>query len=426
MAKPPDKTRVRAGSVSLPLYRHPKGWRWAWKDPATGRWHYGTRRDRAEALAEAHRQALLLNEQGADLASALADPKTAAVVRRALAMEIGHADLDLLDRAREIRMTAADIERVAEIKTASVHPLGTVAAQFLAAKESARGPSRRNVQFLANQVRAILDHLGPDVPIAEISPDRIESWINHGDVTARTRKNRRGAAVTFWRWARSRRFLPDETTAAERAEQPIVVRGTPSTWTPAELRIMWDVCPLTHRPWMALSAWAGCRGEELYQDDAKSGKDVVRWRDVVGGHLEIRANVAKTGRRRIIPLRPALAAFLAEERIRRADEPDHAPICLGRSASRDLPVINRTPTSIIGEAVGGWKRNALRHSFISYRAAQVGIARAALEAGNSEAEAKRSYHDAMTEADAAAWFAPIGTSSEPLTQVEAPVLVAIR
>lgn len=107
-----------------------------------------------------------------------------------------------------------------------------------------------------------------------------------------------------------------------------------------------------------------------------------------------------------------LAAFLAEERARRTNEPDDTPVCQGHPPSRDLPVINRAVTTILGEAVGGWKANALRHSFISYRAVQIGLSRTALEAGNSEAEARRSYHDAMTEADALAWFSPFGTSSE--------------
>jgi hypothetical protein len=60
----------------------------------------------------------------------------------------------------------------------------------------------------------------------------------------------------------------------------------------------------------------------------------------------------------------------------------------------------------LGKVIGGWQRNALRHSFISYRAAQVGLGKAALEAGNSETEARRSYNDSKTEAEAGEWFAP--------------------
>jgi len=395
MAKPPDKTRVRAGAVSIPLYRHAKGWRWAWRDPATGQWRYGTRRDRTEALAEAHRQAVALGSELGDLERAIQDPDTAILIRRFLRMEPTHQDLD----------------RLAEQQAAEVHPFSAVADEFLAAKEAARGLSRRNIRTLQTHLDGMKARWAAR-PIHEITPADIEAWIHQGDPAPRTRKNRRGAAVTLWRWARSREKLPDQKTAAERTEQPIVPRGVPTTWTPAELAAMWAVCPESHRPWLALSALAGLRGEETYQEDPLSGKDVVRWRDLAGGILTIRPEVAKTGVRRVIPICPALAAFLAQERVRRAAEGDDTPICPGRPPSRDLPVINRAVTTILGNAVGGWKVNALRHSFISYRAVQVGLARAALEAGNSEAEARRSYHDAMTEADAAAWFG-FGTPSEP-------------
>ena len=410
MATPPDKTRVKAGNISLPLYRHAEGWRWAWKDPASGKWRYGTRVDRKEALAEAFKQAALLSNRQADLAASLENPDQAALMRRFLSLNLTHSDLDRIESAQ----------------TAEIHPFGQVADQFLAAKQSARGRSRRNVLFLRTQLDSLKKHFGLDRPIGTVTGPEIETWINHGDIEARTRKNRRGAAITIWRWARTRRYLPDETTAAERTEKPLVPRSAPTTWTPAELAKMWAVCPESHRPWLALSAWAGLRGEEMYQDDKQSDKDVLRWRDITSGHLEIREAASKTNRRRIVPLCATLTAFLAEERARRADEPDTAPVCPGRHASADLPVINRSATAICGEVVGGWKRNALRHSFISYRAVQIGLSRTALEAGNSESEAKRSYHDAMTEADAKAWFDPFGSSSEVLSLVEEPKIVPMR
>ncbi len=55
---------------------------------------------------------------------------------------------------------------------------------------------------------------------------------------------------------------------------------------------------------------------------------------------------------------------------------------------------------------GGWRQNALRHSFISYRVALTGdVARTALEAGNSPKMIFRHYREVVTEEDAKAWFA---------------------
>lgn len=415
MAQPPDKTRIKIGHVSLPLYRHACGWRWAWKDPVTGRWHYGTRKDRKAAVAAAQARALSLAGQQADLETALADPETVALIRRVIAKGITHADLD----------------RLAHLRDAQVHPFARVADEFLAAKQSARGLSTRNLSTLRSHLRGMKEHFSDETDLVTITPARIDQWINTCG-TPRTRHNRRGAAITLWRWARGRRYLPDETTAAERTEKPIVIRRTPTTWTREELAAMWAVCPASHRPWFLLSAWAGLRGEECYPKGKDTQKDVVRWRDFTAGHLEIRPEVGKTGRtsgRRIIPLCPALAAFLAEERARRAHEPDTAPVCPGSLPSQVQKGARQAVTAILAGAVGGWRNNALRHSFISYRAAQVGIARAALEAGNSEAEAKRSYHDAMTEDQAAAWFASFdsfGSLSEVRPDTDAPKVVAIR
>jgi hypothetical protein len=53
-----------------------------------------------------------------------------------------------------------------------------------------------------------------------------------------------------------------------------------------------------------------------------------------------------------------------------------------------------------------WKQNALRHSFISYRVAEVkDVPRVALEAGNSPAMIFRHYRELVTAEAAGAWFA---------------------
>jgi hypothetical protein len=52
-----------------------------------------------------------------------------------------------------------------------------------------------------------------------------------------------------------------------------------------------------------------------------------------------------------------------------------------------------------------WKANALRHSFITYRLAQIkDVAEVALEAGNSSTMIFRHYRELATEAEAKEWF----------------------
>ena len=62
-------------------------------------------------------------------------------------------------------------------------------------------------------------------------------------------------------------------------------------------------------------------------------------------------------------------------------------------------------------AAFAWKRNALRHSCISYRVAAVqNVAQVALEAGNSPQMIFRHYRELVRPADAVKWFAigPLG------------------
>lgn len=400
------RERIRAGSVSLALFRHPKGWRFSWKDPETGAWKYGTRTTRAAAVAAAHAQALLLQRGAIDLASAVRDPAQASIFRRVIELGLTHTDLD----------------KLAAVRALPAVPLSRAIAEFLQAKRRARGPSTRNLRTLVSHLGSLAAHLGPGDPaLGDITPEAIEAWMHAGDDPApRTVRNRRGVAVTFWRWCRARRLLPEETTAAERTERPIVHRGIPATWEPRELAIMLKACPPDHLPWLALSAFAGLRQEELYQPDSRSRKDILRWSDYdpAGGLLIVRPEVSKVGHRRIIPVPPVLAAWLHRIDPGSGATDPRSPLCGGCLPYRSPDGKAAPITRQLGHLVGGWRINALRHSWISYRAVTVGLAQTAMEAGNSESEARRSYHDAKTRAEADAWFSltpPVifGTDSEP-------------
>ncbi len=95
-------------------------------------------------------------------------------------------------------------------------------------------------------------------------------------------------------------WLPyDQPTIADRLEIPSVQRTDPSTWTPAELAILFANVEEAYLPWLALAAWAGIRTEEL-APDGKSTKDALRWSDVHFGRsvIIIRPEVSKTSHRR--------------------------------------------------------------------------------------------------------------------------------
>ena len=76
-----------------------------------------------------------------------------------------------------------------------------------------------------------------------------------------------------------------------------------------------------------------------------------------------------------------------------------------------------------------WKHNALRHSFISYRVAEIkNVAQVALEAGNSPEMIFEHYRELVTADAAGKWFsvAPkakrgkAGKSRKPKVELRAP------
>ena len=70
----------------------------------------------------------------------------------------------------------------------------------------------------------------------------------------------------------------------------------------------------------------------------------------------------------------------------------------------------------------GWKHNALRHSFISYRVAAIqNLNQVALEAGNSTAMIFKHYRELVTPDEAKEWFSITPRSQEnviPITKAE--------
>ena len=263
-------------------------------------------------------------------------------------------------------------------------------AEFLAVKQANAGRSGYHVANLTRHLAKL-----PDLDLSLITPATLPT-IAGGN---RTRANVIAAWITFFRWAKRQSYLPsDEPTAPELLERPATVRAIPTTYTPAELaRLIANVTP-AYLPWLVLAAWAGLRTEEVCPDP-KSGKDGIRWEDFAWDRdlIIIRPEVSKTGHRRVVPIHAALRTALwplqGSGRIG-PFLPPHTPPKGGVPAE----------TTRLGKCIGGWKRNALRHSYISYRAAQVGLAKTAMEAGNSEAEAKRSYNDAKGEDEAVQWF----------------------
>jgi integrase len=331
--------------------------------------------------------------------STLEKAKTAA---RAMAEEIylGQASVgDLTDQQRRAIRRLLDADPALGLvdeylvwysKQSPRHACAAARDEYLAAKRANQSASPHHLRSL----RRHLSHL-PDMNLADIGLADLPALTG----APRSKKNRLDTWRAFFVWCQQRGYLPAGPLVIDGIESPRMSRITPSTWSPDELHALLRAVRLDYLPWLALAAWAGIRTEEICPD-RKSAKSPLLWSDFRWdrGIIIVRAETSKTGQRRIVPILPPVAALLPHDRVGRVGPllPPHQPPKGGEMAE----------TTRLGRLVGGWKRNALRHSFISYRAAQVGsVAQAALEAGHSESVSRRAYQDAKSPDEAAKWFA---------------------
>lgn len=194
-----------------------------------------------------------------------------------------------------------------------------------------------------------------------------------------------------------------KTGSAQLAEQmasPKVMKRTPSTLSPAEVRLMPTNVRPQFLPWLVLTCFAGFRREELYPE-FHSGKQALAWEafNWKEGVIRVPPEVDKNNELRITPILPIVRHYLeplkGSGRITGLVRPDEK-ISRGKGGEAE--------TVRLGRLIGGWRQNAPRHSFLSYRCAVVGIAKAAMEAGNSESQTRRNYRAAKTEDEAEEWF----------------------
>ena len=134
---------------------------------------------------------------------------------------------------------------------------------------------------------------------------------------------------------------------------------------------------------MVIGAFAGLRAAEVSRLD---------WSEVnlERGFIMVAASKAKTAARRLVPISENLKAWLQP---RAMESGAVVPLSVSRInqilSERDLPR----------------KRNALRHSYISYRLAVVhDTPRVALECGNSPAIIFKHYRELVAPEAAKAWF----------------------
>ncbi len=248
------------------------------------------------------------------------------------------------------------------------------------------------------------------LPISAVAGKQIEEFLRaprrrgtEGStylLSGRTQNNFRKLINTLFKFAIKRGYLPkdhDEVNAVELAEEE---NGDIEIFTPVELRKLFAACLASVKergkmrdreamvPYLAIAAFCGLRSAELARLD---------WSEVhLNGaehFIEVKASKAKTASRRTVPIPDTCAQWLAPF------AKESGPVCL-------LERPDKQCFTYLGPAAQiEWKRNGLRHSFISYRLAQIkNVHQVSLEAGNSPQMVFAHYRQLVTETQATEWF----------------------
>jgi integrase len=248
--------------------------------------------------------------------------------------------------------------------------------KFRAAKE-AEGLSAMYLK----DIRTLLGDFANDFQclLGSIQPEDLRDYLNRKRVGLVSKENRRRMLVVLFNFAKANCWLrANEETAAAALGTYKVKQREVEIYTPAEIRRLLDAADADFLPYIALIAFGGVRREELHKG--------LSWDSINFDRetITVPASIAKTGRKRKIVMSDNLLQWLAPHRLKSGPIFDKDP---------------RKRTAKVVKASGvKWKRNALRHSFGSYRMEQTkNEGQVALEMGNSPKIVKDHYFEIVDE-----------------------------
>lgn len=277
---------------------------------------------------------------------------------------------------------AADFTRTHHPKMMSSATVQQVVDEFVQVKVK-EGLSHLYLRDLRTRLARFADYFR--CPVAAIATPDLVRFLNDVGGGRRNRRNHLTTIGTLFKHCKMMGHLPDGHAGISKIPKP---RKDPREISIAPVEVMRTLLGTTNTDIMmavALGGFSGLRSEEIKR---------LRWEQVRfdEGHIEVMAQHAKTGVRRLVPLTENLRAWLLPHR------------------KREGKVIGYVNLSNQFEKVAKklkvqWKRNFLRHSFISYRVAVIkNLPQVAIEAGNSVNVIQRDYLKVVTEQYGKEWF----------------------
>jgi integrase len=224
--------------------------------------------------------------------------------------------------------------------------------------------------------------------LVSLTPDDVQSFFDGIKLGARSFNNFLAALKTFCRFAQDRGWLSKEADLLQSVKRRKEKSTPVEILSPRQMVALLEHATPEIAPCFALGAFAGLRSEEILR---------LEWADITRrpGFIEVGAAKAKTAIRRLVPITDNLACWL---------EPSRS--FTGALWQDTKAMFFKIRLRVAAQAGLTWKPNVLRHSFISYRLAEIqDVNRMALEAGNSPQMIFRHYRELATPEQARTWFA---------------------
>jgi integrase len=343
---------VRKPSLKVRPYRHSETHPWVLDlRPFGGKRQFYT--TRAEADAERMRQLTALERHGRDaiglpqreLSNFITAKRTLAGYGKTINDAVDYY-VDHLESVRRCKTTVAEL-----------------VAELLEAKRR-DGRSKIYLADLRNRLKVFARDFGIQ-PVAAVTASDISKWLRNVNGSPKTRANFRQNISVLFGYAADEGMI--DANPVLRVKKPKLVDRPPEIFSVDDLsallnaaaKVAPDVLPI-----LAIGGFAGLRESEikrLHWSEVKLGR----------GFIEVKAEKAKTAKRRIVHIQPNLAQWLAP---------------YGSMSEAVVPENARKKLDAVRKAAGlqRWSRNGLRHSFASYRLAATNDApRVAAELGHT-------------------------------------------
>jgi integrase len=272
-------------------------------------------------------------------------------------------------------------------------PVAEAVEEMIAAKKS-NGVSELYLSDLRYRLGAFKAAFQCNV--CALAPDDIAKFFHALKLSPRSYNNFLRTLKTFFAFAQKQGWQAREADLLARVEKRREKAAPVEIFTPAELSELLEHASIELAPCLALAAFAGLRAEEILR---------LEWSDVDRriGFVEIGAYKSKTATRRLVPISDNLTVWLATAVRSGPSVWTKSKAWFFESTRLAVRSINDQRGTTQPQFV--WKQNALRHSFITYRLAQIqDVNRVALEAGNSPQIIFRHYRELATPEQAKTWF----------------------